>query len=156
MATRTSISAGSASAAGPSAARSRRWPYSAGPTSSTPRWPGPPITDQRLHTAHWRERFLGHPEEFPERYDACDLVREAPRLTRPLLLVHGLADDNVHPANTLRLSSALLAAGRPHEVLLLPGAGHQAIGRTPLTENLLWHQVRFLRRHLCPGSVRGR
>ncbi|MCW2859755.1 MAG: peptidase [Actinoallomurus sp.] len=104
---------------------------------------GAGVTDQRLYHAYWRERFLGHPDEFPERYEACSLVRAAPKLTRPLLLTHGLADDKSHPANTLRLSSALLAAGRPHEVLLLPGAGHQAI-----TEDLLWHQVRFLQRHL--------
>jgi dipeptidyl-peptidase-4 len=108
---------------------------------------GAGVTDQYLYNAHWRERFLGHPGDFPERYEACSLVREAPRLTRPLLLMHGLADDNVHPANTLRLSTALLAAGRPHEVLLLPGVGHQAIGGE-ITENLLGHQARFLQRHL--------
>jgi dipeptidyl-peptidase-4 len=108
---------------------------------------GAGVTDQLLYNAHWRERFLGHPGKFPERYEACSLVLAAPKLTRPLLLMHGLADDNVYPANTLRLSSALLAAGRPHEVLLLPGIGHQAIG-VAITENLLWHQVRFLQRHL--------
>jgi dipeptidyl-peptidase 4 len=108
---------------------------------------GAGVTDQRLYHAHWRERFLGHPDEFPERYEACSLVLAAPKLTRPLLLMHGLADDHVHPANTLRLSSALLAAGRPHEVLLLPGVGHQAVGVT-ITEKLLRHQVQFLQRHL--------
>jgi dipeptidyl-peptidase-4 len=112
---------------------------------------GAGVTDQLLYDAHWRERFLGHPDEFPERYEACSLVLDAPKLTRPLLLMHGLADENVFPANTLRLSSALLAAGRPHEVLLLPGVGHRAIGTT-ITENLLWHQVRFLQRHL---GIRG-
>ncbi|MGW3411834.1 prolyl oligopeptidase family serine peptidase [Streptomyces sp. NPDC000888] len=108
---------------------------------------GAGVTDQRLYHAHWRERFLGHPDEFPARYETNSLLRAAPRLTRPLLLMHGLADTNVHPANTLRLSSALLAAGRPHELLLLPGVGHQAMG-TPITEELLWHQVRFLQRNL--------
>jgi len=108
---------------------------------------GAAVTDPRLHNTHWRERFLGHPDEFPHAYEACSLVREAPKLTRPLLLMHGLADGNVHPANTLRLSSALLAAGRPHEVLLLPGAGHPDMGPA-IPENLLWHQVRFLQRHL--------
>ncbi|MDX6237968.1 MAG: dipeptidyl-peptidase 4 [Kribbellaceae bacterium] len=114
---------------------------------------GAGVTDQRLYYALWRERFLGHPDEFPERYEACSLVRAAPKLTRPLLLMHGLADDKVHPAHTLRLSSALLAAGRPHEVLLLPGVGHQAMG-VAITENLLWHQVHFLQRHLGVDSLR--
>ena len=103
---------------------------------------GAGVTDQRLHNTHWRERFLGHPGEFPDRYEAWSLVQMAPELTRPLLLIHGLADRNVHPANTLRLSRALLAAGRPHEVLLLPGAGHPDMG-PGANENLLWHQVRF-------------
>jgi dipeptidyl-peptidase-4 len=75
------------------------------------------------------------------------LLREAPNLTRPLLLIHGLADDNVFPANTLRLSAALLAAGRPHEVLPLTGATHRVSDETA-DENLLWHEVHFLRRHL--------
>jgi dipeptidyl-peptidase-4 len=108
---------------------------------------GAGVTDQRLYNAYWRERFLGHPGQFPDRYEACSLVRAAPQLTRPLLLIHGLADTNVYPVNTLRLSGALLAAGRPHEVLLLPGVGHQAMGHA-VTESLLWHQVRFLQRHL--------
>ena len=108
---------------------------------------GAGVTDQFFYEAHWRERFLGHPADYPERYEACSLIRDAPNLTRPLLLIHGLADDNVHPANTLRLSGALLAAGRPHEVLLLPGTGHSAIGG-PVTESLLRHQTDFLRRHL--------
>ncbi len=105
------------------------------------------VTDQSLYDAHWRERFLGRPTDFPQRYEACSLVRAAPRLARPLLLIHGLADSKVHPANTLRLSSALLAAGRQHDVLLLPGAGHQPLGG-PATEGLLWRQVCFFRWHL--------
>jgi dipeptidyl-peptidase 4 len=110
--------------------------------------------DQRMYSAYWRERFLGHPDQYPERYEAMSLVRAAPKLTRPLLLIHGLADTNVYPAHTLRLSSALLAAGRPHEVLLLPGVGHQALTGA-IGESLLWHQVRFLQRHLSvdPGPL---
>jgi dipeptidyl-peptidase-4 len=111
---------------------------------------GAGVTDQRLYNTHWRERFVGRPDEFPDWYEANSLVLAAPNLTRPLLLIHGLVDENVHPANTLRLSSALLAAGRPHEVLLLPGVGHQAMN-SPIAANLLRHQVRFLQRHLGAG-----
>jgi dipeptidyl-peptidase-4 len=117
---------------------------------------GAGVTDQRLYETHWRERFLGDPGKFPERYAASSLVAQAPRLSRPLLLIHGLVDSNVYPASTLLLSSALLAAGRPHEVLLLPGVGHQAM-QSDITENLLMHQVRFLQRHLraSPGEPAG-
>ncbi|WBP88551.1 prolyl oligopeptidase family serine peptidase [Kitasatospora cathayae] len=104
-------------------------------------------TDHRLYDTHWQERFLGHPDEYPEHYDSCDLVVEAPKLRRPLLLVQGLADDNVFPAHTLRLSHALLAAGRPHEVLPLRGAGHRPTDEA-VVENLLWHELGFLRRSL--------
>ncbi len=112
---------------------------------------GAGVSDQRLYETHWRERFLGHPDQHPDAYDACSLLAGAAQLSRPLLLIHGLADDNVFPVNTLRLSAALLAAGRPHEVLLLPGVTHQP-GDGAVAENLLWHQARFLQRHLgaCP------
>lgn len=78
--------------------------------------------DRRLYDTHWEERFLGHPDVLPGNYTRNSLLDEAPALTRPLMLVHGLADDNVAVAHTLRLSAALLAAGRPHTVLPLSGS----------------------------------
>jgi dipeptidyl-peptidase 4 len=109
---------------------------------------GAGTSDQRLYDTHWRERFLGHPDRHPERYEACSPLPEASRLSRPLLLIHGLADDNVFAAGTLRLSAALLAAGRPHEVLPLSGAGHAPTSDPAVFEGLLLHQLGFLRRHL--------
>ncbi|MFF3941555.1 S9 family peptidase [Streptomyces phaeofaciens] len=113
---------------------------------------GAAVTDQRLHEAHRRERVLGHPDEHPGRYAAASPLHEAHRLSRPLLLLHGLADPEVPPVHAVRLSAALRAAGRPHELVLLPGAGHQPIG-TPLTVDVLNRQVRFLRRHLAVTPV---
>ncbi|MFI9331599.1 prolyl oligopeptidase family serine peptidase [Kitasatospora sp. NPDC052868] len=104
-------------------------------------------TDHRLYDTHWKERFLGHPDEHPEYYDACSLIPDAAGLRRPLLLVHGMADDNVLPAHALRLSAALLAAGRPHELLPLSGVTHSPSDET-VAENLLLHQLDFLRRSL--------
>ncbi|MFE3503812.1 prolyl oligopeptidase family serine peptidase [Kitasatospora sp. NPDC059160] len=104
-------------------------------------------TDHRLYDTHWQERFLGHPDEHPGHYDSCDLIAEAPKLSRPLLLVQGLADDNVFPVHALRLSAALLAAGRPHEVLPLRGAGHRPTDEATV-EDLLRHELGFLRRSL--------
>lgn len=108
---------------------------------------GAGVTDQLLYNAYWRERFLGHPDKFPERYEACSLVLAAPKLTRPLLLIHGLADDNVIRRTRCACPARCWPPGRPHKVLLLPGIGHQAMG-VAITEKLLWYQVRFLQRHL--------
>ncbi|MFF1564226.1 prolyl oligopeptidase family serine peptidase [Streptomyces sp. NPDC058293] len=108
---------------------------------------GAPPTDQRLYDTHWKERYLGHPDEEPENYERCSLIADAPLLRRPLLLVHGLADDNVAVAHTLRLSAALLAAGRSHQVLPLPGATHM-VTQEDVAENLLLFQLDFLRKSL--------
>jgi dipeptidyl-peptidase-4 len=75
------------------------------------------------------------------------LLPLAAALTRPLLLIHGLADDNVVAAHTLQLSSALLAAGKPHEVLPLVGVTHMT-PQEAVAENMLLHQLEFLNRFL--------
>jgi dipeptidyl-peptidase 4 len=66
------------------------------------------------------------------------------------MLIHGLADDNVVVAHTLRLSGALLAAGYPHSVLPLTGATHMAAQET-IRENILLLQLDFLRRSVGAG-----
>ena len=103
--------------------------------------------DRRLYDTHWEERFLGHPDVLPENYARNSLLDEAASLSRPLMLVHGLADDNVAVAHTLRLSAALLAAGRPHTVLPLSGAGH-LVGRDRTASGLLLLERDFLRQAL--------
>jgi dipeptidyl-peptidase-4 len=105
---------------------------------------GAPPTDWRLYDTCYTERYLGLPDENPAAYERSSLLADAPKLTRPLLLIHGLADDNVAVAHTLRLSSALLAAGRQHNVLPLSGVTHMA-SQEEVAENLLLLQVEFLR-----------
>jgi dipeptidyl-peptidase 4 len=105
---------------------------------------GAPVTDWTLYDTHYTERYLGHPGEDKEPYERCSLLGDAPKLERPLLLIHGLADDNVVAAHTLRLSSALLAAGRPHSVLPLSGVTHMT-PQEVVAENLMHLQVTFLR-----------
>ncbi|SCK58676.1 alpha/beta fold hydrolase [Streptomyces sp. WMMB 322] len=104
---------------------------------------GAPAIDPRLYDTHWKERFLGHPDRHPEHYDRCTLSKEAHLLRRPLLLVHGTADDNVAFAHTLRMSAALLAAGREHSVLPLPGQSH-IVSDPSTAERLLRTQLLFL------------
>ena len=105
---------------------------------------GAPVTDMHLYDTFYTERYLGHPEQNPEVYERNSLLADAPKLERPLLLIHGLADDNVYVANTLRLSQALTEAGRLHAVLPLSGITH-APRKEEVAENLLLLQVRFLK-----------
>jgi dipeptidyl-peptidase-4 len=116
---------------------------------------GAPVTDWRLYDTYYSERFLGHPDAEPGAYQHTSLLPLAPQLRRPLLLVHGLADDNVYAVHTLELSSALLVAGRPHTVLPLPGVTHVA-SRQDVTESLLWSELEFFRRALAgPAPATG-
>ncbi|MET8141946.1 prolyl oligopeptidase family serine peptidase [Sphaerisporangium sp. NPDC005288] len=108
---------------------------------------GAPVTDWSLYDTAYTERYLGHPAERPEVYEQTSLMPDAEKLSRPLLLIHGLADDNVVAAHTLRLSSALLAAGRPHVVLPLSGVTHMT-PQEVVAENLLHLQVDFLKKSL--------
>ncbi|GAB2788288.1 S9 family peptidase [Streptomyces daliensis] len=115
---------------------------------------GAPVTDWRLYDTHYTERYCGMPQSDPEAYAEASLLTDeglsgvdADAPHRPLMLIHGLADDNVVAAHTLRLSSALLAAGRQHEVLPLSGVTHMT-PQERVAENLLLLQVAFLKRAL--------
>ncbi|MFI9160087.1 S9 family peptidase [Kitasatospora aureofaciens] len=108
---------------------------------------GAPVAEWALYDTHYTERYLGHPAERPEVYEANSLTGYAAGLERPLMIIHGLADDNVVAAHTLRLSSALLAAGRPHTVLPLSGVTHMT-PQEEVAENLLLLQVDFVKRSL--------
>jgi dipeptidyl-peptidase-4 len=108
---------------------------------------GAPVTDWRMYDTHATERYLGHPDTDGDHYDASSVLDGAHQLSRPLLLVHGLADDNVAVAHSLRLSSVLLAAGRPHSVLPLSGITHMPTDEQ-VAENMLLLQLDFLRQAL--------
>ncbi len=113
---------------------------------------GAPVTDWRLYDTHYTERYLGDPTVDDTAYANTSLLPLASTMNRPLLLIHGLADDNVVAANTLQLSSALLAAGKPHEVLPLVGVTHMT-PQEVVAENLLLHQLDFLTRYLGPPTT---
>jgi dipeptidyl-peptidase-4 len=108
---------------------------------------GAPVTDWGLYDTHYTERYLGHPLHNPENYQKTNLCNEAQNLERPLLLIHGLADDNVVAAHTFQLSQALLEAGKSHEVLPLSGVTHMTPQET-VAENLLRIQLKFLQKSL--------
>jgi dipeptidyl-peptidase-4 len=109
---------------------------------------GAPSADWAHYDTHYTERYLGMPQDAPELYRRTSLLDDAANLTRPLLLIHGLADDNVVAAHTLLLSQRLTEAGRPHSVLPLTGVTHMT-PQEAVAENLLLLQLDFLRRALA-------
>lgn len=108
---------------------------------------GAPVADWRLYDTHYTERYLGLPDEKPEVYESNSLLADVPASISPLMIIHGLADDNVVAAHTIRLSAALLAAGHPHTVLPLSGVTHM-VPQEVVAENILLFQVDFLKRAL--------
>ena len=119
---------------------------------------GAPVTDWRLYDTHYTERYLGDPAVDGDAYDQSSIINDPERTgaaaARPLLIVHGLADDNVVVAHSLRLSSALLAAGYPHSVLPLSGITHMP-SQPVVAENLLLLQVAFLKQALGVAAPAG-
>ena len=105
---------------------------------------GAPVTEWQLYDTGYTERYLGNPNTQPEVYHRNSLTHLAPQLRRPLMLIHGLADDNVVAAHTLRLSAALLAHGKAHTVLPLVGVTHMT-PQEEVAENLKLLQVEFLK-----------
>ena len=108
---------------------------------------GAPVTDWILYDTAYTERYLGHPAQHPEVYAHNSLIERSQHLKRPLLLIHGLADDNVVAAHTLQLSSNLLAHKGEHSVLPLSGVTHMT-PQEVVSENLALQSVAFFKKHL--------
>jgi dipeptidyl-peptidase-4 len=112
-----------------------------------------PVTDWLLYDTHYTERYLGDPGQDAARYAAASLIDDAPNLRSALMIIVGLADDNVVAAHSLHLSEALLRAGRPHSLLPLAGVTHM-MPAAVIEENVLLLQLDFLRKALSPAPSR--
>lgn len=104
-------------------------PFAAGAAGASP-------TDWRLYDTHYAERFLGLPAARPEAYDEVDIVKRISRLKGRLLLIQGMADDNVVFDHAIRLSAALQRQGTVFEQLYYPGGAHLLSGSA---KRHLWH-----------------
>jgi dipeptidyl-peptidase-4 len=109
---------------------------------------GAPVTDWTLYDTHYTERYLGTPQDNPDGYEASGVFPYAENLESPLLLIHGMADDNVLFTNSTKLMKALQDGGRPFDVMTYPGSKH-GLTRVPSTgEHAYSHILRFFRQHL--------
>lgn len=103
---------------------------------------GAPVTDWMLYDTAYTERYLGQPGDIGEAYAHSSILDDAPKLRGQLLLIHGLADDNVLPAHSLQLSARLLAAGREHRLMPLAGVSHMT-PQVQVAANLLRLEAEF-------------
>lgn len=112
---------------------------------------GAPNADNRLYDTHYSERYLGMPGDRGDTYDRSSPVFHVAErgCTRPMLILHGLSDDNVFVAHSLRLSAELYAKGAPHELVLIPNASHMG-GADEAVVARYGAELRFLRSVLRP------
>lgn len=107
---------------------------------------GAPVTRWELYDTHYTERYMGDPRAMPEAYARASAIDEAWRIADPLLLIHGMADDNVVFEHSSELISVLQEANRPFEMMLYPGYTHRVGG--PMVGPHLWNSIfRFLAAH---------
>jgi len=107
---------------------------------------GAPVTDWRFYDTAYTERYMGTPADNAARYDSTSAVHNAAKLSIPLLLIHGLTDDNVYLVNTLALAEALFNAGKPFDLLTL-STTHMVADPTAEAA-LMTRQIEFFRAHL--------
>ncbi|MDB4970909.1 MAG: peptidase [Myxococcales bacterium] len=104
---------------------------------------GAPVVDWRDYDTHYTEHYLGVLPENKRAYDASSLLTYVSKLARPLLIVHGTSDDNVYFFHTLKLAEALFRAGKPFELLPLPGFTHM-VADANVKEQLHTRIMKFL------------
>ncbi|WP_066708869.1 DPP IV N-terminal domain-containing protein [Sphingomonas adhaesiva] len=108
---------------------------------------GAPVTDWRLYDTHYTERYMGDPRTDAAAYDASRAVIDPLRITTPLLLMHGMADDNVFLQNSTEVAARLQAANVPFEMMFYPGKTHGAS-----RDIHVWTTIeKFLDRHVGAG-----
>ena len=112
---------------------------------------GAPVTDWHDYDTHYTERYLGLPSSDAEAYERSSVLAAAPALSRPLLIIHGTADDNVYFTHSLKLCDALFRAGKPYEFLPLSGFTHMV--PDPVVASRLYGRiVGFFERNLAPAG----
>jgi len=107
---------------------------------------GAPVTRWELYDTHYTERYMGDPNKVPEAYRAANATENAAMITDPLLLIHGMADDNVVFENTSELIAKLQGSNTQFEMMLYPGQTHRVAGEQISPH--LWNTIfNFLERH---------
>jgi dipeptidyl-peptidase-4 len=89
---------------------------------------GAPVTKWELYDTHYTERYLGQPQDKPSAYPASGAIAEAAKIKDPLLLIHGMSDDNVVFDNSTAFMARMQGAAAPFELMVYPGQTHRVGG----------------------------
>jgi dipeptidyl-peptidase-4 len=109
---------------------------------------GAPVTDWALYDTHYTERYMGTPQDNADGYEAASVFPYATRLKGPLLIMHGMADDNVLFTNSTKLFKTLQDGGLDFDTMTYPGGKH-ALLRVPATGKHGYRKIlRFFDTHL--------
>ena len=112
---------------------------------------GAPVTDWSLYDTHYTERYMSTPEANAEGYAASDVVDQLDDLTGRLLLLHGMADDNVIFENATRVMDSLQEKSIAFDLMLYPGQRHGVRGNERQLQQ--WRTyLEFLNRTIGSGS----
>lgn len=116
---------------------------------------GAPVTDWSLYDTHYTERYLGNPAVDRGPYETSGVLGVAERIVDPLLVIHGMADDNVVFENTTALVSRMQKEGKLFEVMVYPGQTHGISGKADRVH--LWRTIDdfFARRLPAPAGPAG-
>ncbi len=87
---------------------------------------GAPVTKWELYDTHYTERYMGDPKKDAKAYKASNAIDDAGKISDPLLLIHGMSDDNVVLDNSTAFAAKLQAENVPFEMMLYPGKTHSA------------------------------
>lgn len=87
---------------------------------------GAPVTKWELYDTHYTERYMGDPKKDAKAYAASDALADADKISDPLLLIHGMADDNVVFTNSTAFAAKMQADNVPFEMMFYPGKTHSA------------------------------
>ncbi|ASY45803.1 S9 family peptidase [Sphingobium xenophagum] len=115
---------------------------------------GAPVTKWELYDTHYTERYLGMPQDKPSAYPASGAIDEAVKISDPLMLIHGMSDDNVVFDNATALMAKMQGAAVPFEMMVYPGQTHRVGG--PGISVHLWRTIEdFLaRRGIAPDAAK--
>jgi len=107
---------------------------------------GAPVTRWELYDTHYTERYMGDPREVPQAYERSGAIAQATKIADPMLLIHGMADDNVVFENASELIGVLQESNTPFEMMLYPGYTHRVSGEKVGPH--VWNSIfRFLKAH---------